>query len=93
MKNESQNTAVSFDAATARAVKYALKRPILLIAAVSLIVGLGLYINWPAIIALGLAPLVLMLAPCTLMCAIGLCARPRGKTTTDGELPSRDGQP
>ena len=75
------------------AIKFSLERPILLIAAVSLIAGIGLYLNWPAIVGLGLAPLILMLAPCTLMCAVGLCGKSAGKGKADGEPPARDDQP
>ena len=96
MKNDSQNAAsgsLNAKSATAFAIKFAFERPILLIAAVSLIAGIGLYLNWPAIVGLGLAPLILMLAPCTLMCAVGLCGKSAGKGKAGGEPPARDDQP
>lgn len=36
-------------------------------------VGMGLYFSWGWLAAVGLAPLLLALAPCAAMCALGLC--------------------
>lgn len=36
-------------------------------------VGGGLAINWKAVVALGLAPLLLGVLPCIAMCALGMC--------------------
>jgi hypothetical protein len=41
--------------------------------------GAGAYFNWDWLVAAGIAPLLLALAPCIAMCALGLCrgdARP-----------------
>jgi|GEM_PF-5496600 len=76
-----------------RVLRIAFRQPIILIAAAALVIGAGLYLNWPAIVALGLAPVVLMLAPCTLMCAVGLCGKSFTKGKAGGEPPSQDGQP
>lgn len=76
-----------------RVLRNAIGQPITLVLCAALIVGAGLYLNWPTIVALGLAPLVLMLAPCTLMCALGLCGKPRGKNKANGESPRQDDQP
>lgn len=36
-------------------------------------VGTGLYVSWGWLAAVGIAPLLLALAPCAAMCALGLC--------------------
>ena len=38
-----------------------------------LVLGLGLALNWSWLVAAGIAPLILGLAPCAAMCALGLC--------------------
>ena len=35
--------------------------------------GAGLVLNWSWLVAAGVAPLLLALAPCAAMCALGLC--------------------
>lgn len=35
--------------------------------------GTGLFLNWGWLVAAGIAPLLLALAPCAAMCALGLC--------------------
>jgi hypothetical protein len=37
------------------------------------IVAIGLVLNWSWLVAVGAAPLILSLAPCVVMCALGLC--------------------
>ena len=44
-----------------------------IIASVGLALGGGLYIGWGYVVAAGLAPLILGVAPCATMCALGLC--------------------
>jgi len=39
----------------------------------------GVYLGWPSLVAAGLAPLILGLAPCAAMCALGLCANRMGQ--------------
>ncbi|MGH8221921.1 MAG: hypothetical protein ACREQZ_03010 [Woeseiaceae bacterium] len=41
-------------------------------------VGMGLYFSWGWLAAVGLAPLLLALAPCAAMCALGLCMNKGG---------------
>ncbi len=52
--------------------KLPLDRRVLAIAAMAL-VGAGLWLNWGWVAAIGAAPLILALAPCAVMCALGLC--------------------
>lgn len=39
------------------------------------VVGTGTVFNWGWLTAIGAAPLILSLAPCAAMCALGLCMR------------------
>ena len=39
----------------------------------------ALWVGWPWLVAAGLAPLILTVAPCALMCAAGLCMNRIGK--------------
>ena len=64
-----------------------------------LVVG-GLYTGWGWLTAVGLAPIILSLAPCAAMCAVGLCAMSRGNSscanqgsTTAPDRPARDPDP
>ncbi|MGH9894018.1 MAG: hypothetical protein ACREA0_18965 [bacterium] len=51
-------------------------------------VGMGLYLSWGWLVAAGVAPLLLALAPCAAMCALGLCMNKMGKS---GSTPSKPG--
>lgn len=46
-----------------------------------LLVVAGLYAGWGWLAAVGLAPLILSVAPCLVMCAVGLCAMSRGSSS------------
>ena len=39
-----------------------------------LVLTIGFALNWSWLVAAGVAPLLLSLAPCALMCAVGLCS-------------------
>ncbi len=56
-----------------RALRYWLGGQFGLIAVVSLVVGVGLWLNWGWLVYLGVAPLILSILPCAVMCALGLC--------------------
>lgn len=43
-----------------------------------LAVGAAMVLNWGWLVAVGIAPLLLALAPCAAMCALGLCANKLG---------------
>ena len=51
------------------------------------IVGAGLWFGWPTLTVLGIAPLLLALAPCLLMCgamcAMKACSKPGKKAGTE----------
>jgi hypothetical protein len=40
--------------------------------------GAGVFFNWGWLVAAGIAPLLLALAPCAAMCALGLCMNKAG---------------
>ena len=74
-------------AQTARALlaHYIGNRKLLLVLAVA-IVGAGLALNWSWLVAAGVAPILLALAPCAAMCALGLCmSRMGGKSCSSGK--------
>jgi hypothetical protein len=71
---------------TELASKPVVRRPFALLAAAIAAGALGLYFGWPTLVALGIAPLVVAVAPCALMCAVGYCtmrtARPVARDTS-----------
>lgn len=52
----------------------------LIILAIAL-VGAGLAFGWNWLVAVGAAPLILSLAPCAAMCALGICVMGRGNSS------------
>lgn len=52
-------------------------RRVLIIAAIALAV-IGVWAGWGWVVALGIAPLILAVAPCLIMCALGLCMMGKG---------------
>lgn len=67
-----------------------------LLVLIGAVVVAGMVTNWSWLVAIGVAPLLIMLAPCAVMCALGLCAsRTRGQscaspsTAEEGEPPIR----
>lgn len=60
------------------AVQYYLggRRGLILLTVAAL--GAGLVLNWGWLVAVGIAPLLLVLAPCAAMCALGLCMNKMG---------------
>ena len=58
-------------------------------------VAIGLYFSWGWLAAVGVAPLLLALAPCAAMCALGLCMnRGGGKSCSTDSKPvdGKDGK-
>ena len=58
-----------------------------LISAFALITA-GIVFNWGWLTALGLAPLILSLAPCAAMCAVGACAMCKSKSCDSKTTPA-----
>jgi len=48
------------------------------------VVGAGLALNWSWLVAAGVAPILLALAPCAAMCALGLCMNKTGGKSCSG---------
>lgn len=48
----------------------------------------GVILNWSWFVAIGLAPLLLALAPCAAMCALGLCMNKMGGKSCSTESKS-----
>ncbi len=66
-----------------------------LILAAMAIIGAGLALNWGWVTAIGAAPLILALAPCAVMCGLGLCMMCKSdscdkKSSATEPSPSRD---
>ena len=45
-----------------------------LITAAIVLMAPALWLGWPWLVAAGLAPLIIAMAPCAVMCAVGACA-------------------
>lgn len=79
--SESKNAGPRSLAQTVRAVRaHSLgNRKALAVLAIAM-TGAGLALNWSWLVAAGIAPILLALAPCAAMCALGLCmSRTGGK--------------
>ena len=83
--------------ATIDLVRYYLggRRGLILLTVAAL--GVGLFLNWGWLAAVGVAPLLLALAPCAAMCALGLCmkkmGRPSGPTSSNPGAQNGAGAP
>ena len=51
-----------------------------LLAVAALVLSLGAYANWGWLVAAGIAPMLLSVAPCAAMCAFGMCTMGMSKT-------------
>lgn len=62
-----------------------------LLAVTAGVLSLTAYSSWGWLVAIGLAPILLAIAPCAAMCALGMCTMGgKSKTPTDSILPSSD---
>lgn len=65
-------------------------RPRAAVAAVALvIVTAGIAMNWSALVAAGIAPLLISALPCAVMCALGLCMNRMGGRSSSTETGTR----
>ncbi len=53
-----------------------------------IVIAAGLFLNWGWLAAAGIAPILLALAPCAAMCALGLCMNKMGGKSCSSESPS-----
>lgn len=67
---------------------YLNNRKLLAVLAVAM-VGVGLALNWSWLVAAGIAPILIALAPCAAMCALGLCMRGMGGKSCSAEKSGR----
>lgn len=83
---ETKGTAQPSLAQTAPALlrHYFTNRMVLAVLAVA-VVGAGLAFNWSWLVAAGIAPILLALAPCAAMCALGLCMKGMGGKSCSAE--------
>lgn len=83
MSNSVSETSLSAD--IFRYIRYQLRgRRGLIVAALALGVP-ALWLGWPWLVVAGVAPILLALAPCAIMCALGLCAMRAGSKANRGE--------
>lgn len=87
MSNSVSETSLSAD--IFRYIRHQLRgRRGLIVAAVALGIP-ALWIGWPWLVVAGVAPLLVALAPCAIMCALGLCAMKAGTKANHDEAGSK----
>jgi len=59
-----------------------------LILAAMAAIGVGLWLNWGWVAAIGAAPLILAVAPCAVMCGLGLCMTGGSKSCSSKSSPA-----
>ena len=57
------------------------------------VVLVGLALGWNWLTAIGVAPIILSLAPCAAMCAVGACAMMKGKSSATTADPKSTNAP
>ena len=57
------------------------------------IIGAGLALGWNWVVAAGLAPLLLSLAPCAAMCALGVCMMAKGNASCAKQGSAENAEP
>jgi hypothetical protein len=65
-------------------------RGLILLAVV--VIAAGLALNWSWLVAIGLAPIILAVLPCAVMCALGLCMMSRSGGSCAGSGPADKSQ-
>jgi len=59
-------------------------RGLVILAAAAITAGVAL--NWSWLVAIGMAPLLLTVIPCAVMCALGICMMPKGEKATSDDI-------
>jgi len=77
------------------ALRYWLRGRNGVIAAIMLAVGIGAALNWSWLVAVGIAPLLLAVLPCAVMCGLGLCMSKMmgGSCSVSSESPDQSSRP
>lgn len=55
-----------------------------------IVIAAGLFLSWGWLAAAGIAPILLALAPCAAMCALGVCMNRMGHKSCSSESTSAD---
>jgi len=77
------------------ALRYSLRGPRGLAALVLSALAIGAALNWSWLVAVGIAPLLLTVLPCAVMCGLGLCVSKMtgGSCSTSSRAADRPGTP
>lgn len=57
------------------------------------IIGAGLFLNWGWVTTIGAAPLILALAPCAVMCGLGVCVMCKSNSCEKSNSAAEPGLP
>lgn len=71
-------------------LRYWLRDRRVMIGLAAAVLTAGAWFNWGWLVAVGAAPLIVALAPCAAMCAVGLCTMGAGKTASAKDATSRE---
>src|SRR5882762_6473113 len=52
-------------------------------------VGVGLAFGWPTLVALGVAPILLSVLPCAVMCGLGMCVMGKRMQSNSAQTPAQ----
>ncbi len=63
-------------------------RGLIFLAAVAVVAGVSF--SWPWLVAVGIAPILLAVLPCAVMCALGVCMKPKGEASNRRESASNE---
>ena len=63
------------------------------VAMAAIALGAGAYFNWGWLVAAGIAPLIISIAPCAAMCALGLCMSGRSRAAPAPDQASTTTEP
>lgn len=72
MEDTSASCCATPDKSTSSRLPHWATRNRLMMAGAAVVIG-GLVFNWGWLVAIGVAPILLAVAPCGIMCALGLC--------------------
>lgn len=83
------DTKTSFDPNRLSLPRLVSNRRFLILAGMA-IFGAGAALNWGLLTALGAAPIILALAPCAVMCGLGLCMKGGSKSCSSKANPTAE---
>ena len=86
MSNSVSETSLSAD--IFRYIRYQLRGRRGLIVGIAALAVAGLWFSWPWLVLAGIAPILIAVAPCAIMCALGLCGRHLVSNAHQGEVDS-----